>query len=461
MTGIAVNQLKTAFAGELLEPGDAQYDEMRRIFNGMIDRRPVVIARCTCTSDVVAAVNYGREHGLSIAVHGGGHGVAGHAVCEGGVMIDLRPMKGLEIDPQRRVARAQAGLNWGEFDAATQKHGLAVTGGRMTTTGIGGFTLGSGSGWLERKFGLAADNLLSAEVVLADGSVVTASEQANPDLFWGLRGGSGNFGVVTEFEFQLHPVGPVLFGGMVIYPGDCARDVLLSFRQFMADAPDEVGGAAALITAPPAPFVPEEARGKPALGIIACYVGEPEEGARALAPVRQFGRPVVDLMQPMPYTAIQQLIDPSAPSGLQNYWGGDFLSELSDDAIDVFCNAAADAPSPLSLILIIPGGGQIARVPDEAMALGERQSPWNTHLVAMWQDPADDERNIAWLRELQAACAPYTTGRAFLNFIGEDGGQLVRRALGDQKYERMRSVKERYDPENVFCLNQNVKPSGF
>ena len=294
MTAIAADALQTAFAGELLVPGDAKYDELRRVFNGMIDRCPAVIARCTCTADVVAAVNHGREHGLPVAVHGGGHGVAGHAVCEGGVMIDLRPLKGVEIDPQRRTTRAQAGLTWGEFDAATQEHGLAVTGGRMSTTGIAGLTLGSGSGWLERKFGLSADNLLSAEVVLADGSVVTASEQENPDLFWGLRGGSGNFGVVTEFEFQLHPVGPMLFGGMVLYPGDCAREVLRSFRQFMAEAPDEVGGAAALITAPHAPFVPEEARGKPAVGIIACYVGEPDEGEQMLAPLRHFGRPAAE-----------------------------------------------------------------------------------------------------------------------------------------------------------------------
>jgi FAD/FMN-containing dehydrogenase len=460
MTGVAVDRLKADFQGELLEPGEQQYDALRRVFNGMIDRRPAVIARCTCTGDVVAAVNYGREHGLSVAVHGGGHGVAGHAVCEGGVMIDLRPMKRIEIDPQRRTARAQAGLNWGEFDAATQEHGLAVTGGRMTTTGVSGFTLGSGSGWLERKFGLAADNMLSAEVVLADGSVVTASQQENPDLFWGLRGGSGNFGVVTEFEFQLHQVGPVLFGGMLLHPGDRAREVLRFFRQFMAEAPDEVGAAAALITAPPAPFVPEAARGKPAVGIIGCYVGGIEDGERALAPLREFGPPAVDLMQPMPYTAVQTLIDQSAPPGMQNYWGGDFLSELSDEAIEVFCAASAAAPSPLSQILIVPGGGQIARVPEDAMAIGERHAPWNTHLVGMWADSADDKRNIAWVRELRAACAPYTTGRAFLNFLGEDGDKRVRRALGDEKYERMQSIKDRYDPENLFCLNQNIRPSG-
>ena len=273
----------------------------------------------------------------------------------------------------------------------------------MSTTGIAGFTLGSGSGWIERKHGLAADNLLSAEVVLAGGSVQTASEVENPDLFWALRGGGGNFGVVTEFEFRLHPVGPIMLGGMLAHPGERAGEVLRFFREFMAQAPDEVGAAAALITAPNLPFVPEPARGKPAAGIIACYVGEPQEGERVLAPLREFGPPVVDLLQPMPYTAVQRLIDPYGPAGMQNYWGGDFLSELSDDAIDVFCSAAATVPSPLSQILILPGGGQIARVPEDAMVIGQRHAPWNTHLIGMWSDLSETKRNVEWVRELRAA----------------------------------------------------------
>jgi FAD/FMN-containing dehydrogenase len=459
MTGVAVDRLKEEFVGELAAPGDQEYDSLRRVFNGMIDRRPAVIARSTSTADVVAAVNYGREHGLPIAVHGGGHGVAGHAVCDGGVMIDLRPMQAIEIDPRRRTARAQAGLRWREFDAATQEHGLAVTGGRMSTTGIAGFTLGSGSGWLERKFGLSADNLLSAEVVLANGDVVNASEEENPDLFWGLRGGGGNFGVVTTFEFRLHAVGPIVLGGMVMHPGPRAREVLHFFREFMAQAPDEVGAAVALLTAPPEPFVPEPARGKPAVGIVVCYAGELEEGERALAPLREFGPPAVDLVQAMPYAAVQQLIDPAAPWGMQNHWGGDFLSELSDDAIEVFCSAAAVAPSPLSIILIVPGGGQISRVANDAMAIGQRHAPWNTHLIGMWSDPAESTRNVAWVRELRAASAPYTTGRAFLNFIGDEGEQRVRRAVGDERYERLQAIKDRYDPQNVFHLNQNIRPS--
>jgi FAD/FMN-containing dehydrogenase len=460
VTGTAIDRIQDEFAGELVRPSHPEYDSLRRVFNGMIDRHPAVIARCTDSADVSAAVNHGREQGLPISIHGGGHGVSGHAVCDEGVMIDLRPMKKIDIDAQRRIARVQGGLTWGEFDAATQEHGLAVTGGRMSTTGIAGFTLGSGSGWLERKHGFAADNLLSAEVVLADGRVVRASAQENPDLFWGLRGGGGNFGVVCEFEFQLHPVGPIMLGGMLVHPGERALEVVRFFRDYMAAAPDEVGAAVALITAPHEPFVPEPARGRPAVGIVACYAGELEDGRRALAPLQEFGPPAIDLVQPMPYTAIQKLIDPNTPSGLLNYWGGDFLKELSDDAIEVLCSAAATVPSPQTSIMIVPAGGQTARVSDDAMALGQRQSPWNTHLIGMWTDPADTPRNIAWLRELQQACAPYTTGRAWLNFLGDGSTTRVRRALGDDKYERLQRVKDRYDPDNVFRLNQNIAPRG-
>jgi len=459
MTQVEVGRLQEELAGELVQPGDPRYESLRRVFNGSIDRRPAVIARCKSASDVAAAVNHGRREGLPIAVHGGGHGVAGHAVCDDGVMIDLRPMKAIEIDPARRRARAQAGLTWGEFDAATQASGLAVTGGRMSTTGIAGFTLGSGSGWLERKLGLAADNLISTEVVLADGSLVRASGDENEDLFWGLRGGSGNFGIVTMFEFQLHPVGPIVLGGLLFHPGDRAGEVLRFFRDFMAEAPDEVGAAVALITAPPLPFVPEEAQGKPAAGIAVCYAGDPEEGAEVIAPLREFGPPVVDLVEPMPYTAVQQLIDPTTPAGMQNHWGGDFLADLPDEAIDALASAAANTPSPLSVVLVVPGGGQMARVGDDEMAIGQRQAPWNTHLLAMWADPADEKRNVDWLRQVQVASAPYTTGRAWLNFLGEEGEQRVRRAVGDDKYDELQRIKDRYDPQNVFHLNQNIRPS--
>jgi FAD/FMN-containing dehydrogenase len=459
MGQLATDRLQTEFSGELVRPDDPQYDALRRVFNGAVDRHPALIARCTGRRDVIAAVNHARDHGLEIAVYGGGHGVRGHAVCDGGLVIDLRPMKRIRIEAARRRAQVQAGATWGEFDAAAQAHGLAITGGRVSSTGVSGFTLGSGSGWLERKLGLAADSLISAELILADGSLVTVSEREHPELFWGLRGGSGNFGIVTNFEFALHPVGPIVLGGMLIHPASHAPEVLCAFRDFMADAPDEVGGGAALITAPPAPFVPEPLRGKPALGLILCYAGDPAEGERVIAPLRGYGRPAADLVQPMPYTALQQLIDPTMPAGLHNHWGGDFLAELPGDAIDAFCAASLTVPSPLTQILIVPGGGQLARVNDDAMAIGQRQAPWNTHLLTVWTDPADSARNLAWLRALQAAIDPYTTGHAWLNFLGEEGEHRVRRAVGDRKYERLQTIKRRYDPDNVFHLNQNVTPS--
>jgi len=460
MTGVAVDRLKVSFAGEVVRPDDAEYDALRAVFNGMIDRRPAAIARCAGVGDVVTAVNHARERGLPIAVYGGGHGVTGHAVCDDGLVVDLRPMKDIQIDQDSAAARVGPGLTWGELDAATQAYGLAVTGGRVSSTGVAGLTLGSGSGWLERKLGLTADNLLSAEVVLADGSLLTASEWEHDDLFWALRGGGGSFGIVTEFEFQLHPVGPILLGGIVLHSADRAPELLRFFRAFMADAPDEVGAAAALITAPPQPFVPAWLRGKPAIGIFVCYAGEVKDGARVLAPLRDYGPPAVDLVERMPYTALQQLVDAGNMPGLRNHWGGDMLVELSDEAIDAFCSAHANVPSPFTQILIVPGGGQIARIDDGATAIGQRQAAWNTHLLTMWDDADDDARNLAWLRELQSACAPYTTGRAWLNFVGEEGEHRVRRALGDETYERLQVVKERYDPTNLFRLNQNIRPSG-
>jgi FAD/FMN-containing dehydrogenase len=395
MTQVMTDRLRADFVGELVEPGDTHYDTLRQVYNGAVDRYPALIARCTGTGDVVAAVNHARDHDLEIAVHGGGHGVRGHATCDDGMMIDLRPMKAVEIDVTGRRCRVQAGVTWRELDAATQGEGLAVTGGRVSSTGVAGFTLGSGSGWLERKLGLAADNLLSAEVVLADGSVVIASEREHPELFWGLRGGSGNFGVVTTFEFKLHPVGPIVLGGMLLYPGSRAREVLSVFRDFMAEAPDELGAGAALITAPPAEFVPEAVRGKPALGIIVCYAGDIAEGERVLTTLVESAPPAANLLQPMPYTAVQQLIDPTLPPGMHNHWGGDFLATLPDEAIDALCAAASTAPSALTQVLLVPGGGQIARVDDDAMAIGQREAPWNTHLITVWSDPSDGARNLA------------------------------------------------------------------
>src|SRR4051812_3402967 len=406
------------FAGEQLREGDHLYDATRRVFNGMVDRRPALIARPTGTADVVGAVRHAREHGLVIAVHAGGHSVTGHGVCEGGLMIDLRRMKGVHVDPATRTVDAQGGLRWGELDRELELHGLAVVGGRVPGTGVAGLTLGSGSGWIERKYGFTCDSLLSAEVVLADGRVVPASEESPPDLFWGLRGGGGNFGIVTSFRFRAHPIPPVMYGGMLMFPHERAAEVVGAYRDFMADAPDEVGGGVAFICAPPLEFVPEPVRGKPVVGVVVTYCGDPIAGEQAWAPMLGL-EPAVAMVGPMPYTVVQKLLEPSAPEGMRNYWSADFLSELPADAIEILRDRTARVPSPMSQVVLVPGGGAVARVDDDATAAGERDAPWNIHFLTMWDEPAGDEENIAYTRELAAAMKPYTTGRAYLNFLGE------------------------------------------
>ena len=425
----------------------------------MIDRRPALIARCHDAADVAAAVTFGRKSGMPVAVYGGGHGVTGNAVCTDGLVIDLRPMKGIEVNPVARTCRAEAGLTWGELDAATQEHGLAVTGGRVSSTGIAGLVLGSGSGWIERKYGFTVDSLLSVEIITADGQIRTASDTENPDLFWAIRGGGGNFGVVTSFKFRLHPLGPVVLGGMLMYPAPMAAAVIRNFRDFMANAPDEVGGAVALVTAPNEEFVPEPVRGQPVAGVVLCYAGSPEEGEKALQPLREFGPPPLDLVQPMPYVALQRLIDAGNQEGLRNYWTAEFLTGLPDDAVQQVTERHLTAPSPFTQVIIVAGGGAVARVPSGRTALGQRQAPFNIHVLSMWTDPADDDRNIAWTREFGAMLKPYATGRVYLNYIGDEGTDRVRAAFGPEMYPKLQAVKDRYDPGNLFRLNQNIEPS--
>lgn len=447
------------FRGEQLRPHDDRYDEARAVFNGMIDRHPALIAVCTCTDDVVAAVNHGREQGLAIAIYGGGHSVTGASVVDDGLVIDMRGMKEVTVDSEARTARAEAGLNWGELDAATQAHGLAVTGGRVPDTGIAGLALGSGSGWLERKLGFTCDNLLAAEVVTADGRVVTASADEHPDLFWALRGGGGNFGVVTAFRLQLHPIGPVVFGGMVVWPAEMASEVTRFWRDFMIDAPDEVGSALAFITAPPLDFVPEPVRGQPIVGCIVCYAGDPAQGAMVMQPLREFGPPGVDLLGEMPYVAVQDLITEANPHGRRNYWSADFLAELPDDAVDVLVEHATRPVSPFSAMLLVAGGGAVARVPDDATAFGERDAPFNTHYLSMWEDPDADDANIAYTRSIAAAMKPWTTGRVYLNYIGDEGLHRVESSFGERKYARLQALKAEWDPDNLFRHNQNIEPA--
>jgi FAD/FMN-containing dehydrogenase len=448
------------FGGEIIGREQPAYDQLRKVFNGMIDRRPALIARCNHARDVSAAITFARASGLPVSVYGGGHNVTGNAVCDDGVTIDLRPMKGIEVHPLARTCRAEAGLTWGELDAATQAHGLAVTGGRVSTTGLGGLALGGGSGWIERKCGYTVDNLLSVEVVTADGRILTASESENPDLFWGTRGGGGNFGVVTSFELRLHPIGPTILGGMLLYPASMAAAVLRNFRDVMADAPDEVGSGVALLTAPPREFVPEPVRRQPVVGVIVCYAGPVEEGAEALRPLRELGPPALDTVGPMSYLALQQLIDPGYPAGMRNYWTGDFLSGLPDEAIEIMCRSHLSKPSGLTQILTLPGGGESARVPDGTMAIGQRQAPFNIHITSLWPDPAGDDANIAWTRDLSAGISPFTTGRVYVNFIGDEGEDRVVAAFGREGYARLQALKDRYDPDNLFRGSQNIKPSG-
>ncbi len=447
------------FKGSVLQAGDTGYDEARQVFNAMIDRRPRAIARCVDAEDVAAAVAVARTMSTPPSVYGGGHSVTGSAVVDEGLCIDLREMNEVTVEPSSSSARVGGGATWGEFDAATQEHGLAVTGGRVSATGVGGLALGSGSGWLERKFGFTCDNLLSAQVVTADSRILTASADENSDLFWAIRGGGGNYGVVTEFTLQLHPVGPLLYAGLLMYPAAMATEVVTHWRDFMETAPDEVGGAVAFICAPPADFVPEPVRGQPVIGIVVSYTGDVEEGRSVLEPLVSFGPPAISMVQPMPYVAVQQLLDPANPKGLRNYWSADFLAELPDKAISALVEVATHPVSPMSQVILVPGGGAVARVPAEATAFGGRDAAWNMHYLSMWSDPADDDVNITHTRDLAAALKPWTTGRVYLNFIGEEGGDRVEAGFGPEKYAKMRDLKRTWDPQNLFRHNQNIPPA--
>jgi FAD/FMN-containing dehydrogenase len=454
----SVAALRGSFEGELILPGDSGYDECRKVFNAIHDKQPAVIARCAGTPDVVAAVNFARQNGLLVAVRSGGHSVAGLSVCDGGILIDLAGLKRIEVDPKARAARAGGGVLWGEFDAATQLHGLHTPGGRVTNTGIGGFTTGGGYGWTSSKYGLTCDNLISAEVVLADGRVVTASEQENEDLFWGIRGGGGNFGIVTEFEYRLHPLGPIVLAGLALWPIERAEDVLRAWRDYVDGSPDELSTACAIFTAPPEEFLPDYLRGRVALGMLAMYVGDPEKGAEIIQPLKDLG-PVVDLIQPMPYTVFQALLDPTAPKSHRSYWRGEYLKSLSDEAITTFFRHApelAAAAKPFGQMIIFRIGQGVAATADGATAFSHRDADYLFHPISVWQEPTDDGRLIAASRAFCEAMRPFSTGGAYLNFTPED---RVRDGYGAAKYTRLVALKDRYDPDNLFRLNQNIKPS--
>ena len=453
----AIEQLDGTVKGDVLTPDRDGYDDARAVFNGMVDKHPAAIVRCKDPHDVIAVVDLARVRACEVSIRSGGHGVTGSQLTDDGIVIDLTPMKRITVDPEARIVRAQAGVTWGELDAATQEHGLAVTGGRVPSTGIAGLTLGAGSGWIERKFGFTCDNLLEADVVTADGRFVRANESENADLLWGLKGGGGNFGVVTQFTYRLHPVGPMLYGGMLVFPPFASRDIARAYREFMRDAPDEVGGALAFITAPPEEFVPEQARGKPAVGIIVAYCGDPAEGEQVYKPLKDLG-PAVDLTGPMPYVAIQQLIEAGNPPGRRNYWKADLLDDLPDEAIDKIADAHMQMPSPFTVLLFQPLGGAVARVPADATALGRRDAGWAYHVISQWEDAGDDARNVDWTRSLATALDPYSTGGVYITYTSDVGDARVRDAFRDH-YDRLVALKDRYDPGNMFHLGQNIRPS--
>jgi FAD/FMN-containing dehydrogenase len=455
----SVDVLGEVFSGRLIRPGDPGYDDARTVFNAMIDRRPAVIARCATTADVAAAVGFAREGGLPVAVRSGGHSVAGLSVCDDGIVIDLGGLKTIDVDATAKTVRAGGGVLWGELDAATQEHGLHTPGGRVTTTGIGGFTTGGGYGWTSSKHGLTCDNLISAEVVLADGRVVTASERENEDLFWAIRGGGGNFGIVTEFELRLHELGPTVLAGLALWPLDRAREVLRGWRDYVDGAPDELSTACVVVTAPPEPFVPEHLQGRQALGMAVMYVGNPEEGARVVRPLRDLS-PDMDHVQPMPYTAFQAALDPLAPKGMRSYWRGEYMRGLSDEAIDTFLEQAPALTAqamPFSQMIIFRIGQGVTAVSEDATAFSHRDANYLFHPISVWSDPADDAALIAANRAFADAMRPYSTGGAYLNFTPE--ADRVRDAYGEQKYRRLVAVKDKYDPDNLFRMNQNIKPS--
>jgi FAD/FMN-containing dehydrogenase len=452
----AVEELRADFTGDVILPDDPGYDEARKVFNGMIDKRPAVIARCASTGDVVAAVNLARDEGLVAAVRSGGHSVAGMSICDDGILIDLGGLKRIDVDPDRRTAKAGGGVLWAEFDAATQEHGLHTPGGRVSTTGVGGFTTGGGYGWSSSKHGLTCDNLISAEVVTADGGVLTASADENPDLFWGIKGGGCNFGIVTTFEFRLHPLGPIVLAGLAGWPVEKAPEVLRGWRDRVEDAPDELSTGCVVLTGPPEEFVPEQLRGKPMVGLAAMYVGDPEEGAPVMQPLKDLG-PDFDMIGPMPYTAFQSMLDQGNPPGLRNYWRGEYLSGLSDDAIDTFVGHTRTPVSPFTQSVLFRLGQGVKAVAEEDAAISHRDAEYMAHPLAVWEDPADDERVIGWVRELSEAMRPFETGGVYLNFTPED--DRVRDAYGAGKYERLVKLKDKYDPENLFQHNQNIAPS--
>jgi FAD/FMN-containing dehydrogenase len=451
-----IEQLRERVRGEVITPADEGYEDARKVYNGMFDRRPAAVVRCTQTSDVAAAVAFARESELDLAVRGGGHSVPGFGTVDEGIVVDLNGMGSVDVDPDRRTARAGGGVTWGIFNDATHAYGLATTGGVVSTTGVGGLTLGGGIGYLARGLGLSCDNLLSAEVVTADGRHLVASERENEDLFWALRGGGGNFGVVTSFEFRLHPVAEV-YGGPMFFEVEDAGAVLRAFREFIADAPEEFGGFPAWQIAPPLPFIPEQRHGDVFLAFIACWAGPVEEAERVLKPLRDAAPVVAEHLGPMPYPALNSAFDALYPMGLQHYWKASFVTELTDEAINAHLEHGPKVPAVNSTVHIYPINGACHRIAPDATAFAYRDAAFATVIAGMWPDAADNEANIEWVRDYYDATAPLSEEGGYINFMADDDQDRIK-ANYKGNYERLVDVKRKYDPDNLFHLNQNIRP---
>jgi FAD/FMN-containing dehydrogenase len=453
-----IEQLKAGFQGSVVLPGDAAYEGARAIWNAMIDKRPAIIARCTSTADVVRAVKFAKDNGLLLAIRGGGHNIAGSALCDGGIVIDLSQMKAVEVDASKRRATVEGGATLADLDAAAQAHGLATPTGINSTTGVAGLTLGGGFGWLSRKFGMTVDNLESAEVVTANGEVVQTSATEHPDLFWALRGGGGNFGVVTRFEFRLHPVGPDLLTGLIVFPIASAKSVLQKYRAFMTTAPDELTVWVVLRKAPPLPFLPASVHGQGVVILAVIYAGDPKAGEALIEPLKKFGTPVGEHIGVQPYAAWQQAFDPLLTPGARNYWKSHNFIDLKDELLDKVIEYVGKLPSPECEIFFGAIGAATTRMAPDATAYAHRDARYVMNVHGRWREAADDQRCIAWARDYFKASAPFASGGVYVNFLTAEEGDRVRAAYGPS-FDRLAKIKRKYDPDNLFRTNWNIKPS--
>jgi len=457
MSGVSIDELRSRVRGQLIQPSDEAYESARRVYNAMIDKRPNLIVMCTDVADVIAAVDFARDNGMLVAIRGGGHNGGGLGVCDGGLVIDLSRMKGVRVDPMAHTARVGGGCTWGDVDHATHAFGMAVPTGIISTTGVGGLTLGGGIGHLTRKCGLTVDNLLSVDVVLADGRLVTASSDRNEDLYWAVRGGGGNYGVVTSFLFRLHPVKTV-YAGPTFWPLEQADGVMKLYRQFIADAPDDINGFFAFLTVPPAPVFPQQLHGKKVCGIVWCCTGSAGEAEKLLKPVREFGKPVFDHVGTMPHPALQSFFDPIYPPGLQWYWRADFVKDLSDKAVGLHVEHGSRLPTMHSTMHLYPVNGAVHRIGKSETAFSYRDVTWAEVIVGVDPDPGNKDKIVGWTKEYWDALHPYSAGGAYVNFMMDEGQDRVQATYRDN-YQRLAIVKRKYDPTNFFRVNQNIRPA--